>query len=84
MAVETNKIGMRIVFIKFPINVIKNNKMGCSILAEAILPVVKIKVIKIGTNKFASCTNWLTESFTIVIISAKLLIIKVAINIYCT
>ena len=81
-AVETNTTGIIISFIKFPINVIINNKIGSNILLEAILPVVIINVIKIGISKLQKLTKLSTDSFTIFITSAKLFIIILVINMY--
>ena len=37
-ATDINVTGIKIVFMKFPINVIINNIMGCNILADVIFP----------------------------------------------
>ena len=83
-AVETSTIGIIIFFIKFPINVIINNKIGSNILLETILPVVIINVTKIGINKLQNPTKLSIDSLTILITSEKLFIIIPATNIYST
>jgi len=81
-AVDTKTIGIITSFIKFPINVIINISIGCSILAEVIFPVVIISVINIGISKFINPTKFSIDSLTIDKISEKLVIIKVTISIY--
>ena len=69
-------------FIKFPMKVIINNKIGSNILLDTILPVVIINVIKIGISKLQKSTKLSIDSFTIFITSAKLFIIILVINMY--
>lgn len=81
-ATDTNEIGINMLFIKFPINVIINNIIDCNILAEAIFPVDIINVISNGSKLLENATKSPIEPFTIVIISEKFFIIIVTINIY--
>lgn len=52
--------------------------------ADVILPVVIISVINIGINVPEKPTKFCIVSFVSFIISEKLLITKVTINMYCT
>ena len=59
--IETHGMGLSdktIEFIKFPINVTINTITGCNKPAEAIFPVVKIRVIKIGIKQFIKDTKF--------------------------
>ena len=51
-------------FIKFAIKVIINNIIGWSIVAEAMLPVVRIKVIKIGVYILFTIISPVVSKFT--------------------
>ena len=80
--VATNVIGIITAFIKFPIKVIRNNKIGCNKFTEAILPVLNIKVVRSGIKQLEKFTKLLIEVFTIVITSAKLVKLRTMFNIY--
>ena len=62
--------------------VIINNIIGSRTPAEVMHPVVIINVIKIGINRFMNDTRFCIASFTMVIISEKLEIIRATIIIY--
>ena len=82
--VDINIIGIIIFAIMFPIKVIANNSTGCITFAETILPVVIIKVIRIGVSMYINPTKSLIADVVIFIISTKFDIIIVTINMYCT
>ena len=81
-ATDINVIGLNMLFMKFPINVIINNIIGCNILAEAIFPVDIINVISNGIRLLENETKSPIELFTIVMISEKFFMAIVTINMY--
>lgn len=81
-ATDINVIGINMLFMKFPINVIINNIIGCNILAEAIFPVDIINVISNGIRLLENETKSPIELFTIVMISEKFFMAIVTINMY--
>ena len=81
---DIRAIGINIVFMKLPINVIINSIIGCSMPAEAIFPVVTINVINSGISAFEKEIRFCIEFFIITIISEKFFIMIVTIKIYVT
>lgn len=82
--VPANIKGIITIEIKFPINAIKNNIRGCTILADTKLPVLIIRVIRSGTNVYKKPIKLSIVVVTIDKICEKLDKIIVTINIYCT
>lgn len=83
-ATDISAIGIKTMFMKFPINVIMNNIIGCNIPADAMFPVDTMSVISKGISEFENATRLSIESFTIDIMSEKFFIITVTINMYVT
>ena len=80
--VEISIIGIIIFAIIFPIKVIANKSTGCITFADTILPVVIINVINIGVSMYINPTKSFIADVVIFIISTKLDIIIVTINMY--
>ena len=68
----------------FRTNVIIVRRIGCTVEAVTKFPVVIIRAIRIGKREFRNPTRLFTVSFIKTIVSAKLVMISVTINIYCT
>lgn len=83
-ATDISAIGINTIFMKFPINVIMNNIIGCNIPADAMFPVDTISVMSKGISEFENATRLSIEFFTIDIMSEKFFIITVTINMYVT
>ena len=83
-ATDISAIGINTIFMKFPINVIMNNIIGCNIPADAMFPVDTISVMSKGISEFENATRLSIEFFNIDIMSEKFFIITVTISMYVT
>ena len=83
-AVPTKIIGIIIDWNIFEIKFIINNIIGCTKFTDTTLPEASINVIRRGNNNCIKEIMFPTASFESVIMLEKLVIITVAINIYCT
>ena len=63
--IDINKIGIKKLFIKFPIQLTIKINIGCTKLVVTIFPVTNIRLIKIGISKFIKLTNSFIHSFVI-------------------
>ncbi len=69
---------------KFPIKLTRNINNGCIMLVVVMQPVVNIKVVISGINKFIKLIISVIAAFVIFNIDKKVFIIKVTIIKYCT
>ena len=83
-AVLTKIIGIIIVWNILEIKFIINNIIGCTKFTDTTLPEASINVIRRGNNNCINEIIFATASLVRVIMLEKLLIITVAIKIYCT